>query len=240
MRIAGKTDKGFRRADNQDRYIAGALANGLSFGFVCDGMGGANGGSVASGRLCRTLEECLFLENDNKAMIAEKTVLDAIDVACSRIYHQSQTNPSLKGMGTTVSGVTVKDNLCTAYNAGDSRVYVLRNGVLTQITEDHSVVQQLFKQGAITEDEMNTHPQKNLITRAVGVKTDVEVDVSETTLVSGDRILCASDGLTNFVKKEIMAQILASEDFYNIPKELINKALENNASDNITAIVMEY
>ncbi|MBQ8603856.1 MAG: Stp1/IreP family PP2C-type Ser/Thr phosphatase [Oscillospiraceae bacterium] len=240
MRIAGKTDKGFRRADNQDRYIAGALANGICFGFVCDGMGGANGGSVASGRLCRTLEECLFLENDNKAMEVEKTVMDAIDVACSRIYHQAQSNPALKGMGTTISGVTVKGDECTAYNAGDSRVYVLRGGNLTQITEDHSVVQQLFRQGAITEEEMATHPQKNLITRAVGVKTDVEVDVGEITLLPGDRILCASDGLTNFVKKEILAQILSGEDFYNIPKQLIDKALENNASDNITAVVLEY
>ncbi len=240
MRIAGKTDKGFRRADNQDRYIAGALANGICFGFVCDGMGGANGGSVASGRLCRTLEECLFLENDNRAMEAEKTVLDAIDVACSRIYHQSQSNPALKGMGTTISGVTVKDNICTAYNAGDSRVYVLRGDSLTQITEDHSVVQQLFIQGAITEEEMASHPQKNLITRAVGVKTNVEVDVSEIALLPGDRILCASDGLTNFVNKETLIQLLSAEDFYNIPKQLINKALENNASDNITAIVMEF
>lgn len=240
MRIAGKTDKGFRRADNQDRYVAGTLANGICFGFVCDGMGGANGGSVASGRLCRTLEECLFVENDNRAMEAEKTVTDAIDVACSRIYHQAQSNPALKGMGTTIAGVTVKDNVCTAYNAGDSRVYVLRAGTLTQLTEDHSVVQQLYRQGAITEDEMSSHPQKNLITRAVGVKPDVEVDVTETALVKGDRILCASDGLTNFVKKEILAQLLADEDFYNIPRRLIEKALENNASDNITAVVLEY
>ena len=175
-----------------------------------------------------------------KPMEAEKTVLDAIDVACSRLYHQSQSNLSLKGMGTTISGVTVKDNICTAYNAGDSRVYVLRGDSLTQITEDHSVVQQLFMQGAITEEEMSSHPQKNLITRAVGVKTDVEVDVSEITLLPGDRILCASDGLTNFVNKETLIRLLSAEDFYNIPKQLINKALENNASDNITAVVMEF
>jgi protein phosphatase len=213
MRIAGKTDKGYKRPDNQDRYIAGTLACGVYFGFVFDGMGGANGGSVASGRLCRTLEECLFRQNDNKAIDPEKTVLDAVDTACARIYHQSQSDAKLHGMGTTISGVTIQDDQCITYNAGDSRVYILRGGILTQITEDHSVVQQLYRQGAITLDEMNTHPQKNLITRAVGVRSTVETDVSEIKLQPGDRLLCASDGLTNFVTRQDMATLLGSSDF---------------------------
>ena len=240
MRIAGKTDKGYKRPDNQDRYIAGKLANGIAFGFVADGMGGANGGSVASSHLCRILEECLFQQNDNMAMDSEKTVLDAIDSACSEIYHMSKSDSKLSGMGTTISGVTVKDNLCTVYNIGDSRVYILRSGVLNLITEDHSVVHQLYLQGAITEEEMATHPQKNLITRAVGVRYDVDTDVSEIHLLPGDRILCASDGLTNFVSSSVMAQIMSDDNFYNIPSALIEKALENNATDNITAVVLEY
>ena len=240
MRIAGKTDKGLKRSENQDKYIAGALACGVSFGFVFDGMGGANGGSVASGMLCKIMEECLFRQNDNKAIDREKTVLDAIDTACGRIYHKSRNDTALRGMGTTVSGVTVKGNICTTYNAGDSRVYVLRQGVLTQITEDHSVVQQLYRQGAITVDEMATHPQKNLITRAVGVRPEVETDVTEIHLQPGDRLLCASDGLTNFVSHTDIAEMLGDENFYNIPLQLINKALDNDTTDNITAVVMEY
>ena len=240
MRIAGKTDKGNRRSENQDRYIAGSLACGVHFGFVFDGMGGANGGSVASRRLCRTMEEFLFRQNDNRAIDAEKTVLDAIDSACARIYHQAQTNTGLHGMGTTVSGITVKGDLCTTYNAGDSRVYILRAGILTQITEDHSVVQQLYRQGAITMDEMTSHPQKNLITRAVGVRKNVETDVSEIRLQPGDIILCASDGLTNFVSADDMISALSNENFYDIPLKLIEKALENNSTDNITAVVLEY
>ena len=240
MRIVGKTDKGYKRPDNQDRYVAGALANGISFGFVADGMGGANGGSVASGHLCKMMEECLFQQNDNMAMDREKTVLDAIDSACSEIYHLSRSDSKLSGMGTTISGVTVKGNQCTIYNVGDSRVYVLRDGVLNLVTEDHSVVQQLYRQGAITEEEMATHPQKNLITRAVGVRSDVETDVSEITLMEGDRILCASDGLTNFVLSPELAVILADDDFYKIPEKLIDAALAHNATDNITAVVMEY
>lgn len=240
MRIVGKTDIGNRRTENQDRYLAGTLANGICFGFVCDGMGGANGGSVASGLLSRMLEECLFLQNDNVAMDPEKVVLDAIDSAGAQIFHQAKSQARLKGMGTTVSGVTVQGDVCTIYNVGDSRVYLLRSGVLTQITEDHSVVQQLYKQGAITEEEMVGHPQKNLITRAVGVMNDVETDVSEINLQKGDKLLCASDGLTNFLSKEDIVCIMENDDFYNIPLKLIEKALTNNSSDNITAVVLEY
>lgn len=240
MRIVGKTDIGNRRTENQDRYLAGTLANGVCFGFVCDGMGGANGGSVASSSLCRMLEECLFRQNDNMAIDPEKLVLDAIDCAGAQIYHDAKSQTHLKGMGTTISGVTVQGDVCTVYNVGDSRVYLLRAGILTQITEDHSVVQQLYKQGAITEEEMAGHPQKNLITRAVGVMSNVETDVSEINLQKGDKLLCASDGLTNFVLKEDIVRIMENNDFYNIPLKLIEKALANNSGDNVTAVVLEY
>lgn len=240
MRIAGKTDKGNIRADNQDRYLAGSLANGVCFGFVCDGMGGAAGGSVASERLSKMLEEYLFVNNENKAIDCENVILSAIDTANGDIYSMSQKERSLSGMGTTVSGVTVKDDLCTAYNIGDSRVYVLRAGTLTQITEDHSVVQQLYRQGAISEEEMALHPQKNLITRAVGVTKEVRADVSEINLQRGDMVLCASDGLTNFVSKDEIIEIMGDEDFFHIPEKLIERALNNGSTDNVTAVVLEY
>ena len=240
MKIVGKTDKGFKRSDNQDRFVAGTLENGISFGFVCDGMGGANGGSVASGMLCKTLEEMLFLQGENKAMNAEEAVLDAVSVACAQIYTKAENDTSLSGMGTTLSGVSVYDDTCNVYNVGDSRVYIMREGVLTQITEDHSVVRQLFRQGAISEEEMAAHPQKNLITRAVGVRKEVEVDVSEIRLKKGDRLLCASDGLTNFVPKREIESMMMQRDLYAVPDMLIKAALKNDASDNITALVLEY
>ena len=240
MKIVGKTDKGFKRSDNQDRFVAGTLENGISFGFVCDGMGGANGGSVASGMLCKTLEEMLFLQSENNAMNAEETVLDAVSVACAQIYTKAENDKSLSGMGTTLSGVSICDDTCNVYNVGDSRVYILRAGVLTQITEDHSVVRQLFRQGAISEEEMASHPQKNLITRAVGVRKEVEVDVSEIRLKKGDRLLCASDGLTNFVPKREIESMMMQRDLYAVPDMLIKAALKNDASDNITALVLEY
>ena len=240
MRIVGKSDKGYKRPDNQDRYVAGTLANGVCFGFVRDGMGGANGGSVASSHLCKVVEEFLFSENENRAMDTENIVLNAIDTACSEIYMRSKKERSLHGMGTTISGVAVDKDTCYVFNVGDSRVYILRDGVLTLVTEDHSVVQQLYLQGAITEEEMATHPQKNLITRAVGVRDSVETDVSEIVLQKGDRLLCASDGLTNFVNRKELETLLGDVDFYDIPSKLINKALENNTTDNVTAVVLEY
>ncbi len=240
MRIVGKSDKGYKRPDNQDRYLAGTLANGVCFGFVRDGMGGANGGSVASEYLCKTIEEHLFAGNNNTAMNPEETILGAIDDACKEIYIMAKKDEKLKGMGTTISGVTVKDDICTVYNVGDSRVYVFRRGVLTLITEDHSIVQQLYRQGAITEEEMAVHPQKNLITRAVGVHDEVDIDISEVVLQKGDRVLCTSDGLTNFVSLNELEILVGDNNFYDIPSKLIEKALGNNASDNITAVVMEY
>jgi protein phosphatase len=240
MKIAGKTDVGFKRSDNQDRYVAGALHNGVSFGFVCDGMGGARGGSVASEYLCKTLEEYIYIQNDNSSMNCEQTVIDAIDIACSDIYKKAVSDERLKGMGTTIAGVIVKDDMCTAFNVGDSRVYIYRSGVLSQITEDHSVVRQLYKRGAITAEEMATHPQKNLITRAVGVRNDVDVDITEVMLRKGDRILCASDGLTNYVSKSDLEYIMSADDLFEVPGDLIRKALMNMAGDNITAVVMEY
>ncbi len=240
MKISARTDKGYKRSENQDRYIAGKLANGVCFGFVCDGMGGAKGGSVAASMLTEILEGCLFSQSSNGAIDIEKVTVDAIDSACREIYSKACRDERLGGMGTTISGVTVKDGLATVYNVGDSRVYISRDGILTQITEDHSVVQELFNRGSITEEEMNNHPRKNLITRAVGVKHDVETDITEVALKKGDRLLCASDGLTNFISKEDLSRIMSCRDIYSAAGELVGKALLNNSTDNITAVVLEY
>lgn len=238
MKIAAKTDIGFRRSENQDRYIAGRLQNGCAFAFVCDGMGGVSGGKIASEAIAQNLEEGLFLNNANTVMDAEKEVLQAIDRANKQIYYQGSKDETLKGMGSTVSGVTIMGTTCVVYNVGDSRVYILRKEVLTQITEDHSVVQELYRQGKITQQQLENHPQKNLITRAIGVNENIEVDVSEVELQPGDTILCASDGLTNFVQEIDIKKILSGEDVFSMPQKLVDKALENNASDNITAIVI--
>ena len=238
MKISGATNIGNRRSENQDKYIAGRLLNGVSFGFVCDGMGGVNGGEVASGILAKYIEDALFVHNESPTFNHERIVMSAIEDANSAIYNMGNKKAEYHGMGTTVAGVIIDKNLCTVYHAGDSRVYIVRDGMLALITKDHSVVQELLDKKQITAEQALHHPQKNLITRAVGVGADIDVDVAELEVMQGDIILCATDGLTNYVSPADIVQVLTTDNVFAMPDKLIRKALENNATDNITAVVL--
>ena len=238
MKISGATDIGNRRSENQDKYIAGRLLNTVGFGFVCDGMGGVNGGRIASDILSKYIEDALYIHNESDSFNEEKTVLSAIEDAGRAIFALGSKNSDYRGMGTTVAGVTVKGSKCTVYHAGDSRVYVARNGKLALVTRDHSMVQELVEQGKLTAEQAAIHPQRNLITRAVGVEEDVQVDVAELEIFPGDVILCATDGLTNFVAPSEIIEILTQDNVFSMPDKLIAAALKNQATDNITAVVM--
>ena len=238
MKIAGTTNIGNRRSENQDKYVAGRLLNSVSFGFVCDGMGGVNGGAVASGILARYIEDALFVHNESPSFNHEKTVLGAIEDANTAIYNMGNKEPEYKGMGTTIAGVIIDGNQCTVYNAGDSRVYIVRDGKLALITKDHSFVQELVDQNKLTLEQARTHPQRNLITRAVGVDVQVKIDVAELEVYPGDILLCATDGLTNFVSPLEIMEILTADNVFAMPEKLIDKALSNQATDNITAVVL--
>lgn len=238
MKISGATNIGNRRSENQDKYVAGRLLNNVSFGFVCDGMGGVKGGKIASDLLAKYIEDALYVHNENKNFNEEKTVLSAIEDACRAIYNLGEKNSEYKGMGTTVAGVTVNGSRCTVYHAGDSRVYIVRDSKLALITRDHSVVQELVSQGKITAEEAETHPQRNLITRAVGVEETVQIDVAELDVFPGDIILCTTDGLTNFISPHDMVAILTQPNIFSMPDKLIHKALSNQSTDNITAVVL--
>ena len=238
MKISGSTNIGNRRSENQDKYVAGRLLNGICFGFVCDGMGGVKGGEVASGILAKYIEDALFVHNESPSFNHEKTVMSAIEDANSAIYNMGNKKSEYHGMGTTVAGVVIDKNQCTVYHAGDSRVYIVRDGMLALITKDHSVVQELVDTHQITADQALNHPQRNLITRAVGVADDVEIDVAELEVVPGDIILCATDGLTNYVTPADIVQVLTTDNIFAMPEKLIRKALENNSTDNITAVVL--
>ncbi len=238
MKISGATNIGNRRSENQDKYIAGRLLNSVSFGFVCDGMGGVKGGEIASGILAKYLEDALFLHNESRSFNHERVVLSAIEDANKAIYNKGLKNEEYNGMGTTIAGVVIDKNQCTVYHAGDSRVYIVRDGMLALITKDHSVVQELMDNNQITAEQAQCHPKKNLITRAIGVEESVEIDVAELEVFPGDVILCATDGLTNFVSPSEIAKILSSSNVFAMPDKLIQKSLENNATDNITAVVL--
>ena len=158
MKISGTTNIGNRRSENQDKYVAGRLLNGISFGFVCDGMGGVKGGEIASGLLAKYIEDALFVHNESPSFNHEKTVMAAIEDANSAIYNMGNKKQEYRGMGTTIAGVIIENNQCTVYHAGDSRVYIVRDGMLALITKDHSVVQELIdQQQIITVDQRIVH-----------------------------------------------------------------------------------
>ena len=238
MKIAGTTNIGNRRNQNQDKYVAGRLLNSVSFGFVCDGMGGVNGGEIASGTLAKYIEDALFVHNEREFFNHEKTILGAIEDANTAIYNMGNKNPEYKGMGTTVAGVVVDGDQCTVYHAGDSRVYIVRDGKLALITKDHSVVQELLDQNKITPEQAQNHPRRNLITRAIGVEVQVKIDVAELEVYPGDVLLCATDGLTNFVSPSEILSVLTTDNVFAMPDKLIEKALANQSTDNITAVVL--
>ena len=204
MKLAGKTDVGRVRQDNQDDYRAGELPGDAAWALVCDGMGGARGGREAS--------QCVF----QKALREE----------------------SLAGMGTTAVCALVRGGKAYLSHAGDSRAYLYRDGKLAQLTHDHSYVQELVDCGTITQEQAEHHPQKNIITRALGVDYRLEPEFTTVALQAGDVLLLCTDGLTNAVPTEQLEQLLRSGSFYDLPDVLIRTANENGGPDNITALLV--
>ena len=210
-----------------------------AWALVCDGMGGARGGREASQSACDVIERC-FQEHYNKCLPGEEELfLKRTLVSANRfVFQKSIREESLAGMGTTAVCALVRGGEATLCHAGDSRAYLCRGGKLTQLTHDHSYVQELVDCGTITEEEAEHHPQKNIITRALGVDYRLEPEVTSVQLQAKDLLLLCSDGLTNMVPVEQMEQLLAQGPFYDLPDRLVDAANENGGSDNITALLL--
>lgn len=240
MEIFSKTDKGMVRSSNQDAELYGAFENGDVWAVVCDGMGGANGGSVASNTAVDEIAD--KLRESYRSSMSGNAVRDmigkAIQAANIKVYIEAQENLSLRGMGTTVVVVIVSGDTAYIAHAGDSRAYLLTGGAIRQLTTDHSVVQAMVDKGELTADEARHHPRKNLITRALGVKPRLDIDYCECPLVKGDIILMCSDGLSNYVEENEIYNILRSNDSRTAVDKLINTANANGGGDNITAVAV--
>lgn len=239
MKVTGQSNIGLVRRDNQDAFVTGTLSDTVSFAVVCDGMGGANGGSVASELAIRRVADRLCQLNPD-TLTAESVgyVLEsAIAAANIDIYDKAQECPELTGMGTTiVAAVGLEHSVCIAH-VGDSRAYLLTKDRMTQITKDHSVVQRMLENGEITEDEAKHHPRKNFITRALGVEDSVQSDYVELEWQAGDRVMLCTDGLTNMLEEQQLER-LAREQAAD--EKLMEAALSAGGSDNITVCFMEY
>lgn len=240
LKIASKTDMGLVRNSNQDSYAAGELMDGTAWAVVCDGMGGANGGNVASANAVKIISEYIsssYHENMNSNSI--KTLLQsAICGANVRLYDMAHTIESLQGMGTTVVAVIVSGGMVHITHAGDSRAYLIRDNKMTQITKDHSIVQSMVDKGQLTAEEAKNHPKRNVITRALGVNEDIEFEYNETEFYEGDKILICTDGLTNYVSENDIECIISDNNFYEYPQALIDLANNRGGGDNITIVVL--
>ena len=240
MKLAGKTDVGRVRQDNQDDYRAGKLPGDAAWLLVCDGMGGARGGREASQGACNVIERCFQEQYASKCLPGEEeTFLKKMLLSANRfVFQKAMQDEALAGMGTTAVCALVRSGRVYLCHAGDSRAYLFRDGQLTQLTHDHSYVQELVDCGTITEEEAEHHPQKNIITRALGVDYRLEPEFTTVALQAGDVLLLCTDGLTNAVPTEQLEQLLRSGSFYDLPDVLIRTANENGGPDNVTALLL--
>ena len=236
MNVYSKTDIGLMRSSNQDYCKTGELSDGSVWAVVCDGMGGANGGSTASRIAAETIAEQLK-EKYHDDM--EKLIKTAIAIANQRVYDMSLNVYSLSGMGTTVVVAVVKEEVVHIVHAGDSRAYIYENGSLKQITKDHSMVQELVDIGQITPEEARNHPNKNIITRALGTRENLKTDYNGVKFDKDSVLLICTDGLSNYLTDENIAEFINESRGDELVGRLVEQAKMMGGSDNITVAVIE-
>ena len=241
MKLYSETDIGLVRHSNQDACNTGTFSDGSAWAVVCDGMGGANGGNIASEIAVRRISEqfvASYRDNMNANSIKNLMVTSIFNASLS-IHEKAQEVSELSGMGTTVVAAILKDGVAHIAHAGDSRAYLLSQGAISQLTTDHSMVQELVNSGDLTEQEAKTHPQKNIITRALGVEETIDVDYMECEFPEDSRLLLCTDGLTNYVDAEQICTLSSTTDAGELTKQLVAMAKDAGGGDNITVAVVE-
>lgn len=240
MKIVAKTDKGLVRENNQDAYAVGELPGEVAWAVVCDGMGGAAGGNIASALAVKVISDKITSSYNEKMRDSSiKNLLDsAITAANIEVYDMAYSRPDLKGMGTTVVAVVVRDNVAHIAHAGYSRAYIVNKDGVEQITVDHSLVQNLVDRGEITKEEAEHHPNKNVITRALGVDKRIDVDFSEVDLQENETLILCTDGLSNCVNNAEIADDIKDGQYYAFADRLVKRANKNGGNDNITVVAI--
>ncbi|WP_300346365.1 Stp1/IreP family PP2C-type Ser/Thr phosphatase [Clostridium sp.] len=229
------TDKGNVRELNED-FLSYSKENEFSIYVVGDGMGGHNAGEVASKRAVESII-CFIRENYGN-MSLDNLLEEAILYANSKIYSMSQESTGLSGMGTTITAILELKDIVYVANVGDSACFGINENGIKKITKDHSLVQELVDSGCITEGEAKNHPRKNIITRAIGTNSKVDVDIFKLSRNEYKAYLLCTDGLINDVEEEeIWKEVIKSEDFDKSCKELVEIAKERGGRDNITVLV---
>jgi PPM family protein phosphatase len=229
-RIAHATDPGRRRRRNEDAYVVKPPLFA-----VADGMGGAQAGEVASRLATETLRD------DAREGGGERHVADLIQAANRRVYDRSSADAAASGMGTTITVALVEDSIVSIGHVGDSRAYLIRGGRLDQLTEDHSLVAELLRSGKLSPEEAQGHPQRSVITRALGTDPDVDADTFSLEAQPGDIFLLCSDGLTSMVSDDVIMRTVERNrgDLERAARALVQAANESGGEDNITVVFFE-
>lgn len=238
MKIFSMTDVGKKREINQDFIYTSdeQLGNLPNLFVVADGMGGHRAGDFASKYTVEILEREIKVCEETRPEIILR---NAIQIANNKIIEAAADDEHLKGMGTTVVAATIIDHMIYFANVGDSRLYLI-NQEITQMTKDHSLVEEMVRMGGIRQEDAKHHPDKNIITRAIGAKDRIEIDFYEYRLKKDDTILMCTDGLSNLVDDEEMFHIIkSSRDIVEAGVELIETANNNGGSDNISVVIVE-
>ena len=242
MIVSAKTDIGLKRSTNQDSFSYGQLEKGaVTWAVVCDGMGGMAAGNVASSSAVEIIAAALEqnLSPKSSASFVKNLLKTSIESANARVYDMALANEEMRGMGTTVVATVIVKGTAYFAHAGDSRAYLYSGGQLNQITKDHSIVQTLIEKGQLTEDEAKNHPNKNIITRALGVASYIDFDFDERAGAEGDTVLLCTDGLTNSIDDELIMLATSDNDFDSLAERLVELANQNGGSDNITVVAVK-
>lgn len=241
MILTGKTDIGAVRSKNEDAFDYGVLPDGTVWAIVCDGMGGVHGGKIASAAAIEMVSEKIKKCYNPSMSVSslENLLLSSITTANVNVFDRGVYDSSLKGMGTTIVAALIKNNEACIAHVGDSRAYIIRDDTIRQITKDHSLVQEMLDKGQITKEEYENNPIKNIITRAMGVDEEIDIEFDYVSLDGSEALLFCTDGLSGMVSDKRILEIYQNTDFNSLAQKYIDEANNNGGSDNITVVIMK-
>lgn len=242
MQFWGITDLGCTRVQNQDAYLTENLDRNTVLCVVCDGMGGAKSGNVAS-----TLAVDVFVQEVKRTWVpgmdaekADQMLKNAVKLANFTVYDQAQQFEEFTGMGTTLVAALVTGKYATVVNVGDSRAYSITQSDILQLTTDHSLVQMMISRGELTPEQARLYPGKNLITRAIGTESVVECDIFHRRLENGECLLLCTDGLSNLVdEQEMLFEVVHGINKQSSCQRLLDIAKNRGAPDNVTCVLIQ-
>ena len=241
IKAYAKSDKGKIREINEDYFYISTSLDEVQLYILADGMGGYNGGEIASKLAVQAAKN--YIENNFKEIAKDKDSIiqllgSSIEYANMVVYEKAKENSELQGMGTTLEICLIYNNKVYIGHVGDSRIYRIRKQFIRKLTQDHSYVQKLVKEGTITNEQAAHHPQKNMLMKALGCNAFVEPDVMVKGFLKDDILIICSDGLTNLVDQETIYE-MASKNIEQATKDLVNLANDRGGYDNITVIVIK-